>query len=130
MANNTINSIMIKISNSETVQFEYSNGKWSRSITTTEISDGTKEVSTSSAACSAEDVIVALLLNMGQEGVLISAGKNPYGTPILAQSWLPRDVYCLNSNGDDRYQPYLYSDVSFNTLARLVEKSGVGIEIA
>ena len=48
--------------------------------------DGYQEVTTSTGACSAEDVITALLLNMSQKGVEIFV-KMRGGTAVSTQGW-------------------------------------------
>ncbi len=96
--------------------FRYSgSGTWSRYVTTIEHFDDTVEESTSISTCSAEDIIVELLFDMGKEGILISVGKG-HSTPIFTQGgWVP--------------PADLYSDgkTNVNVLAMLVGKEDLKI---
>ena len=82
----TINVITIQSNPDERVEYAFENGGWSHSITTTEDVDGCREVSTSTSACSAEDVITALLLSMSQKGVEVFVKKRR-GTAVSVQGW-------------------------------------------
>lgn len=83
----TINIISIRRSVDERTYFAYENGAWTRNEETRTLDDdGTKDVTTSTQACTAEDVIVALLQNMCKEDVNIDVAKRR-GTAIPVQYW-------------------------------------------
>ena len=83
----TINVVRIQADPNEYVEYAFENDRWNRSLTVAETIDGTREVTTSTTACSAEDVIAALLLSMSQKGVEVLVNKKG-GTAVSVQSWL------------------------------------------
>ena len=76
----------------KTIDFSHKEGKWSCCVTTRETVGGAKEESSSISACSAEDVIVALLLNLGHDDRCISVSKGLLGT------WIPTRVRCYEGD--------------------------------
>ena len=85
----TINMIVIQSNPDERVEYAFEKGSWSRSTMVTEVVDGTREVTTYTSACAAEDVIRALLLSMSQQGVEVFVKKRG-GTAVSVQGW--RDI--------------------------------------
>ena len=70
----------------ETIKFLYKDGEWSCRVTTWETVDGIKEENSFINACTAEDVIIALLLDMSHIDKDISVSKGPLGTQVPTQS--------------------------------------------
>ena len=87
-------------SRDEAIEFSYKEGKWSRCVTTWETVDGVREESSSISACTAEDVIVALLLNMSYYGKDIAVSKGPIGTWVPTQGKIYEGDY-----GRSPYRP-------------------------
>ena len=65
-------------------------GGWRRIVTSTSyLDDGTRIISDEAADCTAEDVIISLILAICNEKYSIGVKKGPMGTLILVQSLAP-----------------------------------------
>ena len=82
----TINIIDIKYADANSTRNYYvlENGRWFRNTEVTTLNSGILETTTSSRVCSAEDVIMELLLSIGREDVTIITYRR-FGTPIPVQ---------------------------------------------
>ena len=82
----TINIIDIRHADTDSTRnfYVFEGGKWSCNTETTTLDTGILETSTSSRACSAEDVILELLMSIGQRDTTISVCRR-FGTPIPVQ---------------------------------------------
>ena len=96
-----IDRIQICVSRTEWVEFSYKNKKWSRCITTVTTDDHTREETSSISPCTAEDVIVALLLNMNRDDRDILVYKYPFEIwiPVLRAYFEDGDPYPGNVLG-------------------------------
>ena len=84
---------------SEEVEFLYKDGEWSQRVTTREETDGVEETTTSSGgACTAEDVIVALLVSMCRYDKTVAIAKGAQGTPMATSG----KVYSVDAYGNRR----------------------------